>query len=117
VRALATSRSIPPRARAAGIVLSPGAQDILQRTLERALGIVAELEGRVPVAEGLEDASTHLLEVFESPLVQTGRAGPLSLDPNRRLTLKCVFAWAAREATPAVRRELRRFARLMGVTR
>ena len=101
-----------------GLALSEHAHLAFFVTLERALKIArAEASRRGTLTQGFLDATRHLEAIFDSPLLQTGRPGPLTLDHDRRYTLRCVFAWATRGAAPAVRLELRRFARLIGVTR
>lgn len=100
------------------LALSVRAHDVLVATAIRAVEIAqAEASRRGKPIQGFLEAVRHLEGIIDSPFMATGRAGPLTLDPDRRYTLRCVFAWAALEANPAVRLELRRFARLIGVTR
>lgn len=100
------------------LALSERAHDVLVATTIRALEFAQAQAARGgKPTQGLLDALRHLEAIIGSPLMAAGRAGPLTLDPDRRYTLRCVFAWAAREAAPGVRLELRRFARLIGVTR
>jgi hypothetical protein len=65
---------------------------------------------------GFRDAEAQLMEVCDS-LVE-GRASAFHPgDEAHRYALHCVVAWTTKQAAPPVRLELRRFGRLVGVTR
>jgi hypothetical protein len=98
--------------------LSARAYLALVRTAQTAYTLALEMADVEPEdARAFRDAGTQLRVIAEHLLPRLGDLSLVALKEDRRYALRCVFAWAAGGAETRVARELRRYARGIGVTR